>query len=150
MINCNELLSDELTILVLTLFIYFIMLMLFDTDWPVPVRYVSRVDNEKPSRANKLINSHLFVTVCLYHKIITLYFVTWFDEFLDYVLYKVYYPYELTLVIIEYNSGIILQIWNKDKFWPFSVSFYISYVKPHLPELEKGWSGTVLCGLPQE
>ena len=46
---------------------------------------------------------------------------------------------------------VILQIWNRKKFWLFSVilkrsdslleySFYVSYVKPLLPELPPGWS----------
>ena len=53
------------------------------------------------------------------------------------------------------RPGVILQIWNREKFWPFAVilkrseslleySFYISYEKPLLPELGKGRSATVL------
>ena len=53
-----------------------------------------------------------------------------------------------------FYSGVILQIWNREKFWLFSVilkrsysllknSFYIFYVKRLLPELEKGRSLTV-------
>ena len=72
----------------------------------------------------------------------------------DYIgLYKVN-SMNCCLVLGCSDPGVILQIRNREKFWPFSVILmrsdclseyiYISYVKLLLPELEKGRSGTVL------
>ena len=58
-------------------------------------------------------------------------------------------------MVTDHNTVVILQIWNREKFWLCSVilkrsdslleyCFYISYVKQLLPEHENGRSGRVL------
>ena len=74
------------------------------------------------------------------------------------ILLKVKQPQALdtnSIYVIKGLYNYSLCSIHREKFWPFSVilkrsdillefSFYISYVKPLIPELEKGRSGTVM------